>query len=90
MLDNLQRKLQPEVWSDLDQWRGESQAEGMTATKVWAGRTMVVSLDGLLVPWGSRETKAGGTWVVQSVKRPALAQVMISWFVVQAPCQALC
>ena len=31
-----------------------------------------------------------GAWVVQSVERPASAQVMISWFVVRAPCQALC
>ena len=28
---------------------------------------------------------AGGAWVAQSVKRPTLAQVMISWFVSSSP-----
>ena len=29
--------------------------------------------------------KYGGAWVAQSVKRPTLAQVMISWFVSSSP-----
>ena len=37
-----------------------------------------------------RIKKQWGTWVTQSVGQPTSAQVMISQFVVGAPCWALC
>ena len=68
--DKLAFKPQPEEWSDFDRWRGENQAlgiEGMTATKVWAGRNMM-SLDRLLVPQEGRKTKAARAKLYQVIK----------------------
>lgn len=68
--DKLAFKPQPEEWSDFDRWRGESQTleiEGMTATKVWAGRNVVPSLDGLPVPQESRKTKAARAKLYQAI-----------------------